>query len=279
MAQTEETSSISSPLPKIVEQALLVDYLKNRPAFHRVWQAMVGLLDVAVLVGFIILALSNVFHIKFEEYQVKKALPGLIVGVILANLSFSICLFFVDLIQRLTNLFISTPGDFIQNMVDLYAWTYWIAEIGVVGGGFFGLITGIGWGVMIFGLILFLVPVLILLGVGALLWFRAIVILVLITFSPFAFFFNFFPIQISFITENSKKWFSWFATWLAIGPLIFALFWIAFQFSKSTGRTSTTTQTQTTSSTSEPNQEATGGSSGGQGGATGGSSGGQGGGW
>ncbi len=228
-AQTQWGNEFSQIMPSKVKQRRLVTYIKEKDSIKKAWQAMVGILDVVVFIGLIVLALASIFHIKYDQYQIKQALPGLIAGVILANLSFSICLFFIDLTQHVTDLFIGSPASFIQNMVDLYSWLWYLAGAGVAGAGIFALATGgLGIGIVLLALLLALVPMLLLFAVGLILWARALVITALTIFSPLAFFLYFFKIEIPVLTPLAQKWMSWFAKWLAAGPLIFALFWVGF---------------------------------------------------
>jgi len=216
-------------VPERVEQYRLADFIKGREAFKTAWQSVVGILDILVFIAFIVFALANIFHIKYEEYQIKKVLPGLIVGIILANLSYSICLFFIDFAQNLTNLFIGTPEKFIQNMVDLYSWLWYLGGIGAIGAGAFSIIVApLDIAIVFFILLLFLLPVLLLLAVGIILWTRAYIILALVIFSPLAFFLYFFKLEIPGLSSLSQKWMDWFIRWLITGPIIFAIFWVGF---------------------------------------------------
>jgi len=213
------------------QQYTLREFLLSQSAFKTTWNAMIGLLDILVVVGFIIMALSNIFHIKYDEYQVQKALPRLIIGVILANLSYVICMFFVTVVQYITNIFIKDPATFVADLRSLYGWMWYLAAA-VTPVGIGTAVFGAGLGLILLGLLIFLIPLLLVWAIGTILWFRAFVILVLIAFSPWAFFLNYFPIQIPFLTEQAQKWFQWFTRWLAIGPVMFLIFWIAFTLNK-----------------------------------------------
>lgn len=55
------------------------------------WRVILGLVDLIVIGGLLAASFSNIFRflpIKLDSYQIKQALPGIIWGVILANLSF-----------------------------------------------------------------------------------------------------------------------------------------------------------------------------------------------
>lgn len=204
----------------------LVDWIRNQGTFYTIWKNMVGIMDILVVIGFIVFALANVFHIKYDEYQAKKAIPGLIIGVILANLSYSICLFFIGLVQYLTNLFAGDPTAFWSNFSNLYAWVWTLATtVSLVG---LGLSNVTGPGILIAGIVIFLIPVLIMLAMGFIIWIRAFGIIALIGFAPLAFFLQTFPIQIPFLSDLAKKWWDYFFKLLFVGPIMFFLFWLAF---------------------------------------------------
>lgn len=235
-------SQDSSIMPEQVEQHRLVDFIKNREAFKIAWQSVVGILDIFVFIAFVVFALANIFHIKYEEHQVKKVLPGLIIGVILANLSYSICLFFIDFTQRLTDLFIGNPAQFVQNMVELYSWLWFWT--GLVGGAtsITAIVVPFDISMILFFMVLFLLPALLLLAVGIILWARAYIILALVVFSPLAFFLYFFKLEIPGLSSISQKWMDWFVKWLITGPIIFALFWVAFMLNNAARKRPTSLQ-------------------------------------
>lgn len=220
-------NTIGAPDGTAMTKTRLVDFIKNRPAFYQIWQAMIGLVDIFVLIGFIIFALANVFHIKYDEYQAKKAIPGLIVGVILANLSWPICIFLIDVVQHLTDIFIRDPDTFFCNLANLYGWMWSLATLALAGGAW-AAIAGVGFAGIILALILFLFPLLIVLAIGGILWARGLVIMVLVSAAPLAFLLNSFPVEIPYLSGLAKKWWEWFPKWLFIGPVMFFLFWLAF---------------------------------------------------
>ena len=230
-AETEKTDICAEGTTNKTNTSLtstrLVDFIKCRPAFQTIWKAMIGLVDIFVLIGFIIFALANVFHIKYDEYQAKKAIPGLIVGVILANLSYSICIFLVDAVQHLTDLFIKNPETFFGNLADLYSWMWTLAG-GSLAIGIPLAVAGVGFAGIILGLILFFLPALMVLAIAGILWARALIVVVLISAAPLAFLLNSFPVEIPYLSGLAKKWWEWFPKWLFIGPVMFFMFWLAF---------------------------------------------------
>lgn len=63
----------------------------NGQAILSTWKAILGLVDVIVIIGLLAAAFSSIFKflpVKLDSYQIKSALPGIIWGIILANLSF-----------------------------------------------------------------------------------------------------------------------------------------------------------------------------------------------
>jgi len=215
-----------------VEQYTLKNFILRHSEFKTLWESLVGVLDVAAVIGFIILGLANIFHIKYDEYQVQRVLPRIIIGLILANLSYSICFFFVTFTQYITDLFIGSPQEFAANFSALYGWLNAIITALGTGGIVLTLLNPLAIGLVLFALLLFLAPILLIIAIGGILWVRAFGIVVLISVSQLAFFLMYFPIEIPLLTDQARKWVNMFTKWLAIGPVIFFLFWMAFSLNK-----------------------------------------------
>jgi|GEM_PF-2458654 len=74
--------------------------LRKKPddsAIVRMWVMSRSIVDVIVVVALLIIAFANILHLNINTYAAKKALPGLVVGVIGANASLLIVRFIADL--------------------------------------------------------------------------------------------------------------------------------------------------------------------------------------
>lgn len=68
------------------------------------WSAMRSLVNVVVLIALLAIAFANIFHLNINTYAAKKALPGLVIGVIGANASILIIRFILDVANGLGQL-------------------------------------------------------------------------------------------------------------------------------------------------------------------------------
>ncbi len=61
-----------------------------------VWKVSRSLLNIVVIIALLAIAFANILHLNINTYAAKKALPGLVIGVIGANASLLIIRFLVD---------------------------------------------------------------------------------------------------------------------------------------------------------------------------------------
>ncbi len=61
-----------------------------------VWTIVLSLVDLIVVAGLIAAAFANILNLRLDVYGIKQILPGIIIGVILANLSYFIMHFFIE---------------------------------------------------------------------------------------------------------------------------------------------------------------------------------------
>lgn len=71
-------------------------FISKTPGIVQVWKVMLGFVDFIVVGGLILAAFANIFRLPLKNYQIKEILPGLIIGIFLANLSFFIMRLFIE---------------------------------------------------------------------------------------------------------------------------------------------------------------------------------------
>ena len=82
----------------IIEQFLVINpALISSEDTYTAWQYMRNLANVAFIIAFIVIILSQLTSVGVSNYGVKKTLPRLVVAAILVNVSFFICQLAVDL--------------------------------------------------------------------------------------------------------------------------------------------------------------------------------------
>ncbi|MEK7202016.1 MAG: hypothetical protein AAB669_00575 [Patescibacteria group bacterium] len=98
------------------------------------WKYSLSLLNILVILALLAIAFANVLHLNLNVYAAKKALPGIVIGVIGANASMLIIRFILDVVQALTNLSLQVTSASVDTRVDTQG-DLIKAFIDVIGGG------------------------------------------------------------------------------------------------------------------------------------------------
>lgn len=75
---------------------------QDRSSILNVWRLSKNLVNFVVVIALLAIAFANILHLNINTYAAKKALPGLVIGVIGANASILIIRFLVDVNQALS---------------------------------------------------------------------------------------------------------------------------------------------------------------------------------
>lgn len=203
-----------------------------------IWNYCLSLVNIIVAGILIFLAFVNILRIQIDTYALKKALPTLIIAVILANFSMLICRMVVDFSDALTKTFAGDPKQLASDLQ--YAMGFVNASSGSTAGSTAAVGTELGIlsfaVVMLFmgapavtlialaiGFILCVIPGIGILILAFLLYVRTGVIYVLVAVSPLAFICMALPATQSFF----KQWWGQFARWVFMAPVVFFLLKIA----------------------------------------------------
>ena len=198
----------------------------------QIWNWSLGMVNIIVAGLLIFLAFVNIIHIKYDTYALKKSLPTLIVGVILANLSLLICRMVVDFSDVLSKTFIEnkvTLATDLQKAMGLFpdpnsalagAGVVSFAILAVVG---LSLASGFTLIALLVAFILAVLPSLGILILAFLLYIRVGVVYVLVAVSPLAFIMMALPSTQSYF----KQWWGQFSKWVFMAPIVFFLLKIA----------------------------------------------------
>ncbi len=173
------------------------------------WQKFVTLANIAFIMAFLIIIMSQLTSVGLDNYGLKKMLPKLVVAIILVNVSFYLCQLAVDLSNIVGN---SISGfidsSFIANTRAA------VEKIPVNGTGVDGGLGGLARNVLVgfgIGAVLAALGVLIPVAIGAviacvmillILSARKAIILILVVIAPLAF--------VAYLLPNTEKL---FATW------------------------------------------------------------------
>lgn len=90
--------------PSSIEQQLNPNNPESNKGFITAWKYVLGLLNIIVILALLAIAFANILHLNINTYAAKKALPGLVLGVIGANASLLLIRFILDLAQALAQL-------------------------------------------------------------------------------------------------------------------------------------------------------------------------------
>jgi hypothetical protein len=238
------------------EYPSLGDRLQKDPAIvgqggnPGVWRVMLNLVDIGLLLFLIFIAFANILRIDVNTYAIKKSLPMLLIGVLLANLSLLISRALVEFAEAIMRTFIqSSPGGtdaFVNNLVNaVYMGGFsalqtaggeagtLAAFIGLVA--FAGLAFGLGGGLIVLvflAVILVFIPAIAFLILAFLLYIRTYVIVFLVCIAPAAFI----TLAIPPLQGLFKRWWSEFTRWVFMGPVVFFFLWLAVKFYEAAGQ-------------------------------------------
>ena len=225
----------------------LAAYMTNVLHLQTIWKVLLSFVDYFVALFLIAIAFTNILRIQIDTYTIKKTLPSLIIGVILANLSWFICMGFIEVATLITNGFIQLVNDQTGSTM---SWFFQLeqtaggaaADIVKSAGGLFGASTsgGAAWGggiiiitlaalsgggciLFLFSVLLILAPLVFLTIVQFLLLGRVIFLSFLVISSPLAFLAMGFPAT----QKLFQKWWGEFTKWIFMYPIMFILIMLA----------------------------------------------------
>jgi hypothetical protein len=83
----------------------------------KIWRISRSLINIVVIIALLAISFANILHLNINTYAAKKALPGIILGVIGANASLLIMRFLADVSQAASQLAVDLSGaDTISTM-------------------------------------------------------------------------------------------------------------------------------------------------------------------
>jgi len=214
--------------------------LKSQPIMNA-WGLVRSLVNVLAVLGLLFIAFANILHLQVDTYAVRRMLPALILGIILANFSNLICRVLVDFASLLTYALAGDPasstavnGDNISIMIGMRGVFNAVSAatpvtniaalatfVFIPGAQLFAVGTFLLPLIILF--IWFLPAIIMLYAVAFMLYARIYIIWFLVVVSPLAFFGATFS-PVGFIW---KKWWQYFIVWLFMGPAVMLILRIA----------------------------------------------------
>lgn len=190
---------------------------------YSAWQALRVVVNLILILALLVISFSNILRININSYAVKKALPNLIIGVILSNASFFIIRLFADLATASTFLFINLSGntnlaDFIKAIIN----TISRVSINTLFDSAGGLSKTFG------SVIQILVSVIAIIGIlwlAVIMYVRLIMIYFLAIVSPLAFL----TYGLPGLDKWFKEWWQYFIKWMFMLTALCAVFWVDYE--------------------------------------------------
>lgn len=196
-------------------------------ALHKAWDAMRNIANVIFVILFMIVVYSQLTSVGISNYGIKKILPKMVVGAILINLSFWICILAVDMSNMIGTSLYDILYTLYKGLLDTASWEttlVWLMSAGAVGAA--GVFAFVAVGSPLVTAALWLMIPLAIIAVLALLTglvvlaFRQGLIILLVFVSPIAF--------AAYLLPNTQVWFDkWrklFTTMLVFYPLMSLMF-------------------------------------------------------
>lgn len=224
------------------------EFFTNTFKLQTAWKIILSLVDYILVIILIVVAFANILRIQIDNYTLKKILPSLILGVVLANLSWLICMTIIEFADILTRFLVETAAKVIQvtgnastiertNMMSIIWEGVVKRSVGtltaIFGGGGTGLavlfggiaaaLSGGGFLAAVIFVILILVPFLLILIVNFLLIARTLTLAMLVVTAPLAFLAMGFPMT----QKLFQQWWGQFSKWVFMLPLIYLLMTLA----------------------------------------------------
>lgn len=183
------------------------------------WKELRDFANVFLIIGLIIIAFANLLRVDLENYHIKLLLPRLIIFAILINLSFLIAFEII----RLSNVITGSFTDSV-NLSSSFVFKAPSEEMTPENIGGYVTLAGIGAVLWLFAFLssVFLFAYLIL---------RVGVVWILTITSSLPYLFSIIP----FTRSLSGKWWSYFTSWVFMGPAIMLVLYIGASFNDYAG--------------------------------------------
>jgi len=196
------------------------------------WGFVLDFVNVIAIFALLAIAFASILHIDVETYNIKRMLPALIIGLILANLSHLICRAIIDFATMLMQYLIpyEQRGEFVRDLIEGifggFTNLVGVGAAGLVGGiiGFF--FGGVGCGILAVTVIILTFPVIVMVILWFLLFIRTYVVWLLVILSPLVFFGMFLPPTQKIVGQ----WWGQFLRWVFMGPIVFFILAVTRQF-------------------------------------------------
>ncbi len=203
------------------------------------WESSIYYVNIAAVFFLLALALANALRLNLETYEIKKTLPSLVAGLLLANFSLYICKAVLDFTDIIVFELISGPtasgeglgmqlmsfitGVDLANIDTTEAKAITAVVTNLLSAMAIGsMMGGIGAGTilgLIVALLILFVPTVVMLALAIVSLARIIILYILVVIAPLGVLAFFFPPTRTY----GQKWMDGFIQWAFMSPIIFFL--------------------------------------------------------
>jgi len=194
--------------------------IKTLPVVQGIWKTNIVLVDTILILALIFVAIVNIARVSIDTYAIKKILPTLILATILAHFSILITQLIVESSEVLVVNFVN--GDIETWSSQLTLAVGWPAAFNAFG----KLLVFVPFAGWILSIVFSFLPVILILVLALMMWFRHLALYFLVAFAPIAIIMMAIP-----ATEKLfKQWLTIFlkVTYLSTIAIIFIFYAIEF---------------------------------------------------
>ncbi|OIP24164.1 hypothetical protein AUK11_03845 [bacterium CG2_30_37_16] len=178
---------------------------------HAIWDMTRNVTNGLFGAALVIMAFANMFRVDVKNWDIKVLLPRFLITIVLVNFSWFVCRMVIDfanmLAEKAININMNITGNAFGASFDYQTILY--GNGAVVGAALTSLLT------ILLYLVIFIVGLFLGLYLMFLMAFRVAIIWILVMFAPLAFGMNLLP----FTRKLYTQWWSYFASWVFMGPL------------------------------------------------------------
>jgi hypothetical protein len=198
------------------------------------WGLTLDFINVIAIFVLLAIAFANILHLDAENWNFKRMIPALVIGLILANFSHLLCRAIIDFAAMLMNFFVpknETMNVSFNLMIGMWSGLIQTPLIGAAGiaAVVVFMFTPLGCAAIVIAAILLFLPAIIIFILFLILAVRVYVIWFLVIVSPIAFFL----IMFSSFQKQIQWWWTWFFQWVFMGPIVYFMIYIAEGFARS----------------------------------------------
>ncbi|TAN57593.1 hypothetical protein EPN15_03650 [Patescibacteria group bacterium] len=199
----------------------------NQSTIQNTWGTVRDIVNMFFIFAMLLIAFSTI--LRYQQYEVKKMLPKLVLYAVLVNFSLTICGLFIDIAQVFTLTFVNAFKDNAVNnftqSVNIFDFTSMSSDLRS------GINAATVMGGYLLALVLMLVTLVTLGAMVLMLLVRIVYLWILSILSPFAFVLPVIPGG----QKYASQWWDMFSKQVITGPLLAFFIWLSLSVLANTG--------------------------------------------